>query len=372
MMDSIQSQSTLEVSPALQTAGLDSEVVTVLLVVLSLGTFAWGFERYRNSFSKTEFYIAIALSAGIFVAAVFPDLFNRMGSLLEIERRSMVISLLANATFIVLVMYLLSRTRTNQTLISDLTRSQAVDQASINEPSIDHPAHSDDDRKRIAVTIPAYNEAQTIQSVISDLPESLSGHELTPIVVSDGSSDETVRRAEEAGAIVVEHPINQGQGGALKTGFEIARQYGADIVVTMDADGQHPVTQLDALCEPIIADEADYVMGSRYTGVDETGNGYTRDTGIRVFTKLINVMTKANITDSTNGFRAIRGSKLDDLTLTEERFSAPELIIEARKNGLRIKELPVTIAERQADETKKPKLGYAIGLTRTILTTWIR
>jgi len=87
---------------------------------------------------------------------------------------------------------------------------------------------------------------------------------------------------------------------------------------------------------------------------------------------LINVLTKSEITDCTNGYRAIRGSELEKLSLTEERFSAPELIIEARKNGLRLQELPVTIEERQAGETKKPKLGYAFGLTRTILTTWIR
>jgi hypothetical protein len=83
-------------------------------------------------------------------------------------------------------------------------------------------------------------------------------------------------------------------------------------------------------------------------------------------------MARTDISDCTNGFRAIRGSRLGELTLTEERFSAPELIIESRKNGLRITEVPVTISEREAGETKKPGLGYAVGLTRTILVTWIR
>lgn len=346
---------------SLQTTGLDSELLTLVLVVLSLLTMLWGFERYRSTFSRSEFLISIVLSIGIFVVGIFPDLFDRMGSLLAIERRSMVISLLANATFIVLVLYLLARARTNQAAIGDLTRSRAVEQANMESSGLE-----------IAVTIPAYNEEKTIQSVIRSLPDSVHSHELTPIVISDGSTDRTSRVAKAAGAIVVEHPINQGQGGALKTGFEIARQRGAEIVVTMDADGQHPVDKLEPLVEPIITDEADYVMGSRYTGSDESGNGYTRHIGIQAFTTLINVMTKADITDSTNGFRAIRGSKLGELTLTEERFSAPELIIEAQKNGLRIQELPVTIAERQADETKKPKLGYAVGLTRTILMTWVR
>ncbi len=78
------------------------------------------------------------------------------------------------------------------------------------------------------------------------------------------------------------------------------------------------------------------------------------------------------ITDCTNGFRAIRGSMLGKLLLTEMRFSAPELLIEARKNGLRIEEIPVTIARRKTGKTKKPKLGYAVGLVQTIFVTWIR
>ncbi len=91
-----------------------------------------------------------------------------------------------------------------------------------------------------------------------------------------------------------------------------------------------------------------------------------------MFTWLINVLTKSNITDCTNGYRAIRGSELEEMTLREEKFSAPELIIEARKNGLRIREVPLVIHERKAGRTKKPQIHYALGLTRAILATWIR
>ena len=115
----------------------------------------------------------------------------------------------------------------------------------------------------------------------------------------------------------------------MKTGFEVASRHDADVVVTMDADGQHPPEQLADVVAPIDEDEADYVLGSR-------------------------------------------GSRLDELTLTEERFSAPELIIESRKKGLRIVEVPVTVRERDAGETKKPGIGYALGLARTILATWTR
>jgi len=140
----------------------------------------------------------------------------------------------------------------------------------------------------------------------------------------------------------------------------------------MDADGQHRAADLEALVEPIVEGRADYVLGSRYLGEDDSGNSSTRRVGIRAFTAFINLVSKAGITDCTNGFRAIRGSRLGELTLTEERFSAPELIIEARKNGLRIEEVPITVRSRAAGETKKPQLGYALGLTRTILVTAVR
>nr|WP_226377496.1 glycosyltransferase family 2 protein [Haloterrigena turkmenica] len=230
----------------------------------------------------------------------------------------------------------------------------------------------DGGERTIFVVIPAYNEGKTITSVVKSLPDTIRGYTLQPVVVSDGSVDDTAENARYNGTVVVEHLVNQGQGGALKTGFQIALEQEADIVVTMDGDGQHPAEELERLVSPVIDDEADYVMGSRYKGENKTGNGVVRESGIRSFTWLINALTKSEITDCTNGFRAIRASGLEDMKLTEERFSAPELIIEARKNGLRIQEIPITIEERQAGETKKPQLMYAIGLTRAILATWIR
>ncbi|WP_256686211.1 DUF2304 family protein [Halococcus qingdaonensis] len=352
--------------PVLQAFGLDSGTLTAFLIGLAVVIFLWGFERYRTTFSRQEFLIAIALSLGVFAAGAFPAVYSALASAFHVERRSLIVSLLANSALVLLVLYLLAQVRSNQLSITELTRDLAVERAT-------ETASNDTSTERtVCVVIPAYNEAESIRNVVSSLPESVHGYAVETLVVSDGSTDGTVDRVASTGATAVEHPLNQGQGGALKTGFELAQQRGADIVVTIDADGQHPIDQLDALVAPIADDAADYVVGSRYAGVDESGNGVARRAGIRLFTKVINVITKSNITDCTNGFRAIRGAQLDDLTLTEERFSAPELIIEARKNGLRIREIPVSIAQRETGTTKKPKLGYALGLARTIFTTWIR
>ncbi|SEV83893.1 DUF2304 family protein [Natrinema salifodinae] len=348
-------------APVLFTAGGPSAVDGLLLAVAA-GILVWGFERYRSRFVKADLLGAVVLTGGLALVVFAPGVFDTLGAALNINQRFVVVSLIANLVFLLMILYLVTLVRTTRADLSDLTRSLTTREAS----------RADGGGRTIYVVIPAYNEAETIRSVVQSLPETIRGHAVQPLVVSDGSADRTATEADCNGAIVVEHPINQGQGGALKTGFDVAQQNGADIVVTMDADGQHPVTELEDLVAPIVDGEADFVMGSRYKGVNESGNGTVREAGIRTFTLLINVLTKSEITDCTNGYRAIRGSKLDDLTLTEERFSAPELIIEARKNGLGIRELPITIEERKAGDTKKPTLGYAFGLTRAIITTWIR
>lgn len=343
--------------------GLDVNL-TIAFLVVSVLILLWGFDRYRTTFSKREFGITILLSFGVLALGVFPNVFVIIAELLNVSETFRAVQITANVAFVFLLLYAVSMINDNRRAIGDLTRGLTIQQSSI----VDNPAE-----ETIYIVIPAYNEAETVSDVLESLPVTLEGYTIRPVVVSDGSEDRT---AEVAGqyddAVVVEHPINQGQGSALRTGFDIAQRNGADIVITMDADGQHPADQLNKLIAPIIHDEADYVIGSRYRGEDESGNSLTRRGGIRTFTWLINRMAKTDISDCTNGFRAIRGTRLPELTLTEERFSAPELIIESRKNGLRIAEVPVTIREREAGETKKPGMGYAVGLARTILSTWIR
>jgi len=342
--------------------GLDVSLTLVFLFV-GLAVFVWGFLRYRKTFSRTELGLATLLALGVWTLGVFPNVFVVLADVLSLSESFRAVQITANVAFVFLLLYVISLINDNRTAVGDLTRGLTVQQAPLDE---------EPEAPSLYIVVPAYNEASTIGDVLASLPETVRGYAVQPVVVSDGSQDRTTQAAERHDAIVVEHPLNQGQGGALKTGFEIARRHGADIVVTMDADGQHPADQLEDVVAPIDDDEADYVLGSRYRGEDDSGNSLARRGGIRTFTWLINAMAGTDITDCTNGFRAIRGSRIGELTLTEERFSAPELIIESRKKGLRIAEVPVTILERDAGETKKPGIGYAVGLARTILVTWIR
>ena len=220
--------------------------------------------------------------------------------------------------------------------------------------------------------MPAYNESGSIGGVLASLPDSVCGLVLCPVVVDDGSDDDTAEQARRAGALVAPHRRNLGQGDALRTGFAAAQRLGARVVVTMDADGQHDPSELPALVEPIVTGDADYVQGSRFLGRYDDAGG-ARDLGIRGFTRLIRRLTATEITDCTNGFRAIDGAKLRRLQLVEDRFSAAEILIQAARQGLRIREVPVHIRGRETGSSKKPRgLRYAGGFLGAIIRSWAR
>jgi glycosyltransferase involved in cell wall biosynthesis len=245
-------------------------------------------------------------------------------------------------------------------------RAAAVDEALAGERTGERSR----DQPLVAVVMAAYNEAGSVGPLLDTLPESVCGLRVCPIVVDDGSSDETAAHARSAGAVVGTHRRNLGQGDALRTGFELAKRLDARVVVTMDADGQHDPAELPALVGPVVAGEADYVQGSRFLGRYDDAGG-ARDLGIRGFTRLITLLTGTEITDCTNGYRAIDGAALARLRLVEDRFSASEIIIQAAGRRLRILEVPVHIRSREVGSSKKPRgLRYASGFLGAIVRSW--
>jgi glycosyltransferase involved in cell wall biosynthesis len=175
---------------------------------------------------------------------------------------------------------------------------------------------------------------------------------------------------------VVTHPVNGGQGSALQTGYLVAERLGVEVVVTLDADGQHVPTEMERLVGPIITDEADFVVGSRRAGSyerEEGADSMARNVGIGIFTRLINVLGGTHVTDVANGYRAIRASRLAEIVFTEDQFHNPELLLGAARAGLRIREVPVTIRVRSAGTSKKGgTFRYGYGFLRVILRSWLR
>ncbi|MBT3923223.1 MAG: glycosyltransferase [Nitrospina sp.] len=226
------------------------------------------------------------------------------------------------------------------------------------------------------ILIPALNEEENLKSVLEKIPTEICGLHPQVIVISDGSTDNTVGIAIRKGAEVVEHPINFGGGMALKTGYRIALAMGARYVVTLDADGQYQPNEIERLLHPLIENKADMVSGSRVLGFFEQNldpSNIFRSVGVRIFNIILTAITGQKITDSSSGFRAIKAEYLPHLTLIQSQFHSSEFLIESLKNGLKFQEVPISFLKRISGESKKPATwAYGIGFLRAMLKTWLR
>lgn len=342
-------------------------VVAALLAVY--GIFKY---RYYGGWRRFDLLLAISISAAIAVVSVVPQVGDVFLRLFSLQNRAFGLLVASNLALFGLFLYLLNQVRANNLRNGKLVSALAVRNHKERFSSSQSGSRDDSRKKRLFIVIPAYNEAGSLRDVLRSLPENVSGYEVETLVVDDGSADATEEISLEEGVPVAVHVINRGQGDALRTGFEIARLEGADIVINFDADGQYRSEEIGRLIQPILDDEADYVHGSRFMGHYEEA-GSVRHIGVIFFSRLISLLSRQRITDATNGFRAIRGSMLGKLDLREDRFSATELILEALRNKLRLTEVPVTMLKRAEGESKKPKrLAYPLGVARVMFRTWLR
>jgi hypothetical protein len=227
-------------------------------------------------------------------------------------------------------------------------------------------------RDKIAVVVPAYNEAESVGDVVRSIPAQVCGEPTAILVVDDGSRDDTSEEAAKAGAIVARHVINRGGGAALRTGYRLMAESGALIVVTLDADGQHLASEMERLVKPVLDDEVDVAHGSRVLGSADP-NSRSREFGIVFFNKLVSFITRTKVSDCSNGYRAVRTTVLPQLVLRQEQFHTSEFLIEAIKRGIPAKEVPVTVAKRTHGHSKKPAvMRYGIGFANAIVRTWLR
>ncbi len=204
---------------------------------------------------------------------------------------------------------------------------------------------------KIIIGIPAYNEEKNIASVIAKL-EKINGK---IIVCDDGSSDLTGTIAEKMGAIVVAHPKNLGYGAAIRTIFTKFNELDADILVTFDADGQHRVEDIELVIKPIIDNEAEIVIGSRFLGNGDKGVPTYRKIGIKTITNLTNMTSKTKLTDSQSGFRAYHKRVIPEIIPSEYGMGvSTEILIKANKKGFKIKEVPIKILYGGETSTHNP------------------
>ena len=191
---------------------------------------------------------------------------------------------------------------------------------------------------RVMVGIPAFNEGRFIGSVVLQAKRFAD----LVVVVDDGSTDDTALIAEQAGAIVVGHPTNQGKGEALNTLFQAARRYRANSLVLQDGDGQHRTSEIVDLLRPIQAGEADIVVGSRHLRGNR-GTPGVRYGGQRLVTWFTNRTSGVYVSDSQSGFRAFSRAAIRSLTFAARGFSVEsEMQFLAAEHGLTLREVPIS------------------------------
>ena len=204
---------------------------------------------------------------------------------------------------------------------------------------------------KIIIGIPAFNEEKNIAGIITKLADITD----TIIVCNDGSSDLTSDIAEKMGAFVINHEKNLGYGAAIRSIFLKAKELDGDILVTFDADGQHRIEDIEQVTKPIIDQEADLVIGSRFLDESEKEVPRYRKVGIKVITKITNASIKKQLTDSQSGFRAYSKKVLVKLNPSELGMGiSTEILIKASSKNFRITEVPIKILYAGDTSTHNP------------------
>ncbi len=336
----------------------------LILAALLLGFAVWRRRSLRNG----DILILFGLAIGLTVVAG-TELFDSLLATFSFERsngtRIVGVAIVAIAVLFLLTLRALAQG-------SRLTRELQAVLEGLAWERFRRDGHPTRFAGKVAILIPAYNEAENLPHVLAGLPTEVCNRETAVLVVDDGSRDGSGDVAEANGAVVARHVINRGGGAALRTGYRLLADSGAEIVVTIDADGQHLPQEMPLLVEPVLSGEVDMAHGSRVLGEAEP-NTRSRELGIVFFNRLVSFITGTKVSDCSNGYRAVRASVLPQLVLRQEQFHTSEFMIEAIKRGIPAKEVPITVVARLHGHSKKPAvMRYGAGFANAIVRTWLR
>lgn len=228
--------------------------------------------------------------------------------------------------------------------------------------------------KKVLIIIPAFNEEQNIECVISCVRKELPYYDI--LVVNDGSWDRTGHIARELGAIVIDLPYNLGIGATMQTGYRYASLNNYHIAIQVDGDGQHPANQIKKLVQVVADGMADMAVGSRFI----VNGGYkptmSRLIGMRYFSGLLSLILRQRLTDTTSGFRSVNKGVIDFFSRTyPEDYPEVEALVLLHRSGFKIREVSVDMKDRdggQSSITPFRSLYYMIKVSLAIFVEMLR
>ncbi len=225
---------------------------------------------------------------------------------------------------------------------------------------------------KVLIIIPAFNEADNIEGVISEIHADYPGYDI--LVINDGSEDETAELAKATGnATVIDLPVNLGIGAAVQTGFKYARKHDYDVALQFDGDGQHMVKEMAKIINPILDNEVDLMIGSRFVQNLESYKAQPmRRLGIKIFDFVSYVLIGQRIKDQTSGFRAYNKELIRFLArYYPVDYPEPEVIILLGKNGYKIGEVFTQMRERQGGASSIPLSRGPFYMTKVLLAMFM-
>ncbi|MBN8692123.1 MAG: glycosyltransferase family 2 protein [Bacteroidetes bacterium] len=230
---------------------------------------------------------------------------------------------------------------------------------------------------KLLIVIPCYNEEESIGSLLQSLQSlSLPNVSITALPVNDCSKDNTLSVIRKHTSTYLNLPVNLGIGGAVQSGYKYAYKNKFDIAIQLDGDGQHPISEIQNLLQPILNNEADVVIGSRFITKQGFQSSTLRRTGIKYFKNLNRLLLGITITDSTSGFRALNLKALEIVNdYYPDEYPEPEAIVLYHLNNLKIIEAPVVMHERQGGQSSIRSFGsiyYMMKVTLGILFIYLR
>ena len=219
---------------------------------------------------------------------------------------------------------------------------------------------------KTCLVVPVYNEAEVLPAVLDEISQA---GDYIIIVVDDGSHDQSCKTAKDQGVIALRHKINRGKGAAVKTGIEAAKRLDADVVVTIDGDGQHDPADLAALIDPIVKDGYDVVLGSRLLNHDGMPGMKVVANKIGNFFTLL--FYGILVSDSQSGFRAFSKYAVSVIDTKADKYEYDSKVIrEIKNNRLKFIEVPIKVRYTEYSMGKKHKQGLVNGLKTLARMIW--
>lgn len=220
---------------------------------------------------------------------------------------------------------------------------------------------------KLAIVIPVYNEGKIIKNVIDNLPKEICGiNEILTLVVDDGSTDNSIEQITKTKAILIALPVNLGYGGASMTGLEAARILNADIIVTFDGDGQHDPNEIKSIIKPILEENADLVIGVRNINAKEMPR--IKQIGNKGLSAITSILSGHRTSDSQSGFKAFSKQAMENMKVDALGYEfCSEMIIEAKRQKIRIREIPVKAIYTNYSKQKGQSVFNGINLVFKLL-----